>query len=87
MCLTALCQVSRKLLEMMTRVFSGGLFTSQVPTGPFESRSYRQCDPRAPRQSCLRIVYPHEPRTGIIKFPGPAASRPMSRTGPDRDVP
>ena len=64
----------RVLLEFMTRV-APGRAASRAASSGFVSQQYQQCDPRASGYCCLRIVYPEELETGIIKFPGYAVSR------------
>ena len=73
----------RVLIKVITRMVGPGLATSRVPSGTLVSREYRQCDPRASGPCCLRIVYPDERETGIIRFPGYAVSRQTFWVEPD----
>ena len=65
----------RALIEVITSMVAPGLAAGRAASGALASRRYRQCDPSASGYCCLRIVYPDEWETGIIKFPGCAVSR------------
>jgi hypothetical protein len=65
----------RVLIEVITSMVAPGRAANRAASSAFVSQQYRQCDPRASGYCCLRIVYPEELETGIIKFPGYAVSR------------
>lgn len=73
----------RVLIKVIAWMLAPVLATSRVSSGAPVSRPYRQCDPSASGNCCLRVIYPDEEETGIIRFPGYASSRPTARVGTD----
>jgi hypothetical protein len=69
----------RIFIKAITTIVTPGAATRGVHSESLASKHYRQCDPSASEHCCLRIVYPDERDTGIIKFPGYAVSRQTSR--------